>query len=641
MINKRYILFIIMLMFFILFTLTKQTDATITINSSKKQYYYVSVDIISEKKIEKCYIYRKGLSERFSLLLIQNGNKQEKLQTKIMYSRLSNKEATEFKVLLIYSDYTVESKIFKIDKITEERLPIESTTIPRKSNIPITSPSRSGMTTVKPSSSSGKASTSSNRPTQTPKNNSGVNNKKEVVLSKPANNNAYMCNLEIRNDLDIADPYILKANGYYYIYSTGYNGIKLSRTADFKTINGLHRVNKNNKSRFTAYWAPEVYYYKNKYYLFYTGKNDKKGSKIMVATAKSPEGPFTNDYDIKSKVTNPMDATVLFDNNHIYMYTMSMNNKCIYVEELNSSLTKPISSAKKVLNFESKTDNKSDRRKYWDWKQNEGPCVIKSNSKYYLMYSSGTYKDHTYTIGYATSSSPTGVFTKKTLGSNSSSGTSSLLHGSFPVNSKYNSDTNIYGTGHNSVIKISDDELYIVYHSITFKKNKFDTRKIQIDRLGVKNGILFVNGPTTEKQPLISGTNGYYQLKSSKYDVLVGNNKIATLKDNINYNAENSSKNQNKKGLITASKTMTNKVTVSINENCKISDIWLMATEKGWNGVSVDAKINDKYLIKNVKFGNNGTGKFQMPNISERINKVEFTFNKKINLREVSVYYKK
>lgn len=466
------------------------------------------------------------------------------------------------------------------------------------------------------------------------------NTKKTVKVSKPANNNAYISNLKIRDDLNIADPYVLKANGIYYIYSTGKDGIRLAKTKDFKTINGLPSVNTNDHKKFEAYWAPEVYYYKNKYYMFYTGHNSKTGPKIMVATATKPEGPFRNDYAINSKVSRPMDATVLFDNNHIYMYTMSQDNQSIYVEELNSSLTKSISKAKKVLSFNSSTNNQSDRKKYWDWHQNEGPFVIKNGSTYFLMYSAGTYKNHTYTIGYATSSSPIGTFTKKTLGSKSSSGTAALLHGSYPTNSKYNSKTNIYGTGHNSIIKVSNNEMYICYHSIVYKNNKFFIRKVQIDRLGVSNGKLYVNGPTTDIQPMISGTNGYYQLDTSKYDVKVGNSSKNSLKDNINYNVENSAKNQNMKGLVSATKTNTNTVTVLINDNHKISDIWLMSIQKGWNGVSVSAIINDKYVLRSVSFGNTGMGKFQIPNISERIKKVEFTFSKKVNLTEVSVYYK-
>ena len=460
------------------------------------------------------------------------------------------------------------------------------------------------------------------------------------TLSIPSNNNAYMSNLEVRKDYDSADPFALQVNGVYYIYSTGCNGIRLSKTTDFKTIRGLGSVNTNNKSRFSCYWAPEVYYHNNRYYLFYTGQNSKKGPKIMVATSSKPEGPFTGDYDIKSRVSNPMDANVLFDGNHIYMYTMSQDNKNVYVEELNNSLTSVISNPIKVLSFDKGTNDKSDRKTYWDWNQNEGPFVIKISGYYYMMYSAGSYKNHTYSIGYARSSSPKGTFTKKTLGSKNSSGTAALLHGNYSSWGSYNSNSKIYGPGHNSIIRDSNGTIYIVYHSIIFKNNELFLRRLQIDRMGVRNGLLYVNGPTEVRQPLPSGVNGNFQLKTSNYSVLVNGKDVSSLRDNINYNVENSSKYQNKKALVTATKTPTNKVVLKITGGKKISDVWLASTDTEWNNVVVNATINDKYIVKNVKFGNTGFGKFQIPTISDIVTKIEFSFSKKVNLTEVSVYYR-
>ena len=469
---------------------------------------------------------------------------------------------------------------------------------------------------------------------------SSSSSKSLKTLSIPSNNNAYMSNLEVRKDYDSADPYALQVNGTYYIYSSGCNGIRLSKTTDFKTIHGLGTVNTNNKSRFTCYWAPEVYYHNNRYYLFYTGQNSKKGPKIMVATSSKPEGPFTRDYDIKSRVSNPMDANVLFDGNHIYMYTMSQDNKNVYVEELNYSLTSVVSNPIKVLSFDKKTNNKSDRKTYWDWSQNEGPFVVKTGGYYYMMYSAGTYKNHTYSIGYARSSSPKGTFTKKTLGSKSNSGTAALLHGNYPSWGSYNSNNKIYGPGHNSVIRDSNGTLYIVYHSIIFKNNKLFLRRLQIDRMGVKDGVLYVNGPTEVRQPLPSGVKGNYQLRTANYTVLVNGRNVSSLRDNINYNVENSSKYQNKKGLVTATKTSANKIVLKITGGKKISDIWLASTDKEWNNVVVNATINDKYIVKNVKFGNTGLGKFQIPSMTDIVKKIEFSFSKKVNLTEVSVYYR-
>ena len=47
-----------------------------------------------------------------------------------------------------------------------------------------------------------------------------------------------------------------------------------------------------------------------------------------------------------------------------------------------------------------------------------------------------------------------------------------------------------------------------------------------------------------------------------------------------------------------------------------------------------------KYIVKNVKFGNTGLGKFQIPSMTDIVKKIEFSFSKKVNLTEVSVYYR-
>ena len=77
------------------------------------------------------------------------------------------------------------------------------------------------------------------------------------------------------------------------------------------------------------------------------------------------------------------------------------------------------------------------------------------------MYSTHNRKfDADYTVGYAVSSSPTGPFKR-------AANSIPLLTG----RDSYDTDKNLYHTGHNSVIKISDDERYIVYHSYIYKNH--------------------------------------------------------------------------------------------------------------------------------------------------------------------------
>jgi beta-xylosidase len=81
-------------------------------------------------------------------------------------------------------------------------------------------------------------------------------------------------------------------------------------------------------------WAPEVIYHNGKYYMYYTGKNEKTNRRGMsLAVAESPSGPFKEfvgrgadgkQYDHTSQVFNfgfpAIDASPFFDGDDFYLY---------------------------------------------------------------------------------------------------------------------------------------------------------------------------------------------------------------------------------------------------------------------------------------------------------------------------------
>ena len=75
----------------------------------------------------------------------------------------------------------------------------------------------------------------------------------------------------------------------------------------------------------------------------------------------------------------------------------------------------------------------------------EAPFVLKRNGIYYFMYSSGSCRDHTYRVQYATSDHPLGPYEYKGC----------IL--------ETNEDGTVHGPGHHSILKEGDD-YYIVYH---------------------------------------------------------------------------------------------------------------------------------------------------------------------------------
>ncbi len=107
-----------------------------------------------------------------------------------------------------------------------------------------------------------------------------------------------------------------------------------------------------------------------------------------------------------------------------------------------------------------------------------------------MMYSANHFGGQYYAIGYATSSSPLGPYTKAANN---------------PVLQK-NTDQGgvVTGTGHNSITYSPDGkEMFCVYHARTAKTG--EERVVCMDRMEVKNGRITILGPTTTPQKLPSG----------------------------------------------------------------------------------------------------------------------------------------
>ena len=194
-------------------------------------------------------------------------------------------------------------------------------------------------------------------------------------IKSPSSNGAFFNNLDITNCM-VADPYILKEKDTYYVYGTN---LKIYKSKDFKKWTYLNKAIKP-EGNYIKYWAPEVYKYNNKYYMFYTGVNDDlRIYDILVAVSDSPEGPFVKKAKINTGNSKSIDPNVLFDGDKIYLYTKKEANglgATIYVEELNSDLlsikkgSKPIA----VLTYDENSP-------FWETATIEAPYVFKEKNK--------------------------------------------------------------------------------------------------------------------------------------------------------------------------------------------------------------------------------------------------------------------
>ena len=154
--------------------------------------------------------------------------------------------------------------------------------------------------------------------------------------------------------VQFGDPFVLFTNGLYYMYGTGGadKGFAAYSSKDLVNWKSEGQVwfhdNSNGWSDPKAawdgaYWAPEVYEVKGKYYMFYSAQwkenptNELENFRIGVAVADKPTGPFV---DLASKpIFDPgypiIDANVFFDDDgRCYLYY----SRCCYKHPVESEI---------------------------------------------------------------------------------------------------------------------------------------------------------------------------------------------------------------------------------------------------------------------------------------------------------------
>lgn len=288
-----------------------------------------------------------------------------------------------------------------------------------------------------------------------------------------------------------ADPYILVEEDGYYMYCTG--GIKFDvyYSSDLKSweYKGVAYSKSQDGWESGDMWAPEVYKIDNKYYLFYSARDENTDlMQIGVAVADNPLGPFTSltGESLTKFNYSVIDANLYQEDGINYLYfskDCSTNivdgkhtSQICYVEisdDFTEVLTEPVVLLTPEYDFEMVTG---------DYVWNEAPEMIKVDDIYYLFYSTGCYADETYSLCYATGSSPTGPFEK----------TGEQLI-------KSNLDEGFSGPGHNSVFVGNDGNYYTAYHIHTSPTAKGGNRSMVINEIEFRNGKVIVGDAVYEE----------------------------------------------------------------------------------------------------------------------------------------------
>lgn len=261
-------------------------------------------------------------------------------------------------------------------------------------------------------------------------------------------------------ELTLADPYILLYDEMYYAYGTNSdNGIEVYVSRDLKEWRKQDRLALHKDDSFGNkwFWAPEVYYVNEKFYMYYSAEEH-----ICVAIADSPLGPF------RQPVKKPMfegeraidNSLFIDDNGKAYLFFDRFNDGLnIWVAELENDL----------MTIKAETLHPCIRvSQTWEqvWPRvNEGPFVIKHNGLYYMTYSANSYESQFYGIGCATATDIMGEWLK------------------YPNNPLLQKPGDLVGVGHNSMFTDKQGDLRVVFHA-HYNKDRIHPRKMYITKAG-------------------------------------------------------------------------------------------------------------------------------------------------------------
>lgn len=293
--------------------------------------------------------------------------------------------------------------------------------------------------------------------------------------------------------ITLADPTIFYHKGIYYLYGTGGDksnneGFVVHTSSNLKTwskpvgaSNG-YALKKGDAFGNVGFWAPQVFQYKNKFYMAYTADEH-----IAIATSDSPLGPFKQ--EIKKPIIperKNIDSYVFIDNDgkkFLYHVIVSDGGNRIYVAEMEDDFSQiKKNTVTKCIEANTKWENTEQT----DWSVTEGPTVIKKNGLYYLIYSANDFRSKDYAVGYAVSETPIGPW-KKFEGN--------------PVLSKHNTNRN--GSGHGDLFQDVKGIWHYVFHT-HFSENKVGPRKTALVKVKV---------PSVASKEMLFEADSFYYLK--------------------------------------------------------------------------------------------------------------------------------
>ncbi|MEM6314654.1 MAG: glycoside hydrolase family 43 protein [Planctomycetota bacterium] len=300
-------------------------------------------------------------------------------------------------------------------------------------------------------------------------------------------------------DLRMGDPFVARFGDRYVLTGTTHanRGFAAWTSEDLLdwTPAGMLLEREEDGWADGAYWAPELFAYRDRYWLAYSARSVRaEGTprfRLALAVADAPTGPYTD-------VATPwfddgraaIDAHVFIDGDTPYLFFARVGQRdddgklvgTIWGVELAADLSGPVGEPVQCVVPEQPWELPADGTSIC----NEGPFVFREGERYFMLFSAGHWAEPNYAIGYAVAEHPLGPWTKPE--NNPLMGT-----GMTP---------GVSGPGHCSLTVGPAGDRIVVYHAHENPDQPRGPRTVNLDRLHVRpDGTLDIAGPTRTPQP--------------------------------------------------------------------------------------------------------------------------------------------
>lgn len=254
------------------------------------------------------------------------------------------------------------------------------------------------------------------------------------------------------------DPWVIYDNGYYYYSNTTASNITLLKTRDITDLRHAQRkviwTPPPGEPYSQQVWAPELHKLNGTWYMYFTADDGNNANhRLWVLEDKSPD-PFSDSWQLLGPVKGlgshwAIDPTVFENKNRPYIVWSGWPGNGPGVQDLYIAPLKTPSRAGKAVLISTPQ---------YDWERfgniNEGPEILKHDSKLFLIFSaSGCWTDH-YALGMLVASDDSNLLKAKSW--------KKIDHPMFSSSP----EAHAYGTGHNTFFKSPDGtEDWILYHA--------------------------------------------------------------------------------------------------------------------------------------------------------------------------------